>query len=112
MHKNVSVATVEKRLKKTVVLADDQMQKRVLINQQILIKAERLVRQSGMPEEALTPSMHHAVVGMTAYLMVNSIDPKSPKEIRQFLTRYKSIFRKMRFEAPGEEEGQGEDRTI
>lgn len=109
--KPVTVASVEKRLRQTVT-ADAEMQKRVIITQQTLIKAERLVRQSGLPEDKLTPSMHHAIVGMTAYLMVNSLDPKNPKEIRQFLQRYKTLIKRMRFEAPGKEGGAGEDRPV
>ena len=105
MKKIVSVARVEKRIK-NMVTADDEMQKRVIINQQTLVKAERLVKLAGMPEDKLTPSIHHALVGMTAYMMVNTIDPKPPAEIKLFLQRYRAMFRRMRFEVQGEEDDQ------
>ncbi len=105
MKKIVSVASVEKRIK-NVVTADDEMQKRVIINQMTLVKAERLVKLAGMPEDKLTPSLHHALVGMTAYLMVNTLDPKTPAEIKKFLQRYRSMFKRMRFEQPGDEDEQ------
>ncbi len=100
--------TVEARIKGMVVVADDDAQKRVVITKLILTKAERLLRTAGLPEESLTPSIHHAMVGMVAYLMVNTIDPKNPKEIRAFLSRYRSLVKRMRFAQdetmPGEED--------
>lgn len=85
----------------SVELADDETQKRVIINQQTLIKAEKLVKLAGLPEDQLTPSIHHFVVGAAAYLLVNSIDPKTPQEIRKFLQRYKTLIKRLRFEVPG-----------
>ena len=83
---------------KITITADDQLQKKVTITHLDLVNAEKLLKAAGMPEDSLSPDIHHLLVGMTSYAMANTLDPKDPKELVMFLRANRRLLRQLEWD--------------
>lgn len=92
----------QRNSKSMPVVADDAEFGKVVLTPQVLKKAEMMLERVGLKEAALHPSIHHILAGAAAYMLANTVDPKSLPQAAAFFKQNKALF--MRMTSPATED--------